>query len=73
MWGTGDKNLFNGAVKVKQPVLNIGEYCSHLIQLLNNLIKEEKINLKTNHQVTNIQPSKQGFELQINQEKKVIL
>ena len=71
LWGTGDKNLFNGAVKVKQPVLNIGEYCSHLIQLLNKLIKEQKINLKTHHRVTNIQLSEQGFELQINQEKKL--
>ncbi len=71
LWGTGDKNSFNGAVKVKQPVLNIDKYCNHLIQLLNKLIKEEKINLKTNHKVTNVELSNQGFELKINQEKSL--
>ncbi|NET79537.1 MULTISPECIES: FAD-dependent oxidoreductase [Okeania] len=71
LWGTGDKNFFNGAVKVKQPVLNIDKYCNHLIQLLNQLIKEEKINLKTNHKVTNVELSNQGFELNINHEKSL--
>jgi len=71
LWGTGDKNYFNGAVKVKQPVLNIDKYCNHLVQLLNQLIKESKINLKTNHRVTNIELSDRGFELNINQEKNL--
>ncbi len=71
LWGTGDKNFFNGAVKIKQPVINIDRYCNHLTQLLNQLIREQKINLKTNHKVTNIELSEQGFELNINQEKKL--
>ncbi|NEQ39659.1 MAG: FAD-dependent oxidoreductase [Okeania sp. SIO3I5] len=71
LWGTGDKNSFNGAVKVKQPVLNIGEYCSHLSQLLNELIKEQKINLQTNHRVTNIELSDRGFKLKINHEENL--
>lgn len=69
LWGTGDENIFNAAVKVKQPVLNIDKYCDHLSWLLTQLVLNQNINLKINHKVTNIGLNDRGFTLTINQKE----
>jgi len=68
-----DKNLVNrstkktflGAVQVKQPVLNMGEYCTHMINLLDLLLHDNLLSFQGNTRVKNICIKDQGFELKI--------
>ncbi|EGJ32007.1 MULTISPECIES: FAD-dependent oxidoreductase [Moorena] len=56
---------FCGAVQVKQPVLNMGEYCSHMINLIDLLINNNLLSFKGNTRVKSIGINDQGFDLKI--------
>ena len=56
-----------GAVKVRQSVLNIGEYACHMINLLEVLSRQNFVEINYNQRVNNIGINNQNFELNINE------
>ncbi|NES84704.1 MAG: FAD-dependent oxidoreductase [Moorea sp. SIO2B7] len=60
------KHEIAGAVKVRQDVLNIGEYACHMINLLNFLSRENLAAINYNQKATNIGINNHNFELNIN-------
>jgi hypothetical protein len=59
------KNLFAGAVKVRQSVLNIGEYVCHMIKLIDLVSSQKMWGINCGKRAYNIDINNQGFELKI--------
>jgi hypothetical protein len=60
-----EKNPFAGAVKVRQSVLNIGEYVCHMIKLIDLVSGQKMLEVNCGQRVYNIDINNQGFELKI--------
>lgn len=56
-----------GGVKVRQSVLNIGEYVCHMINLLELVSRQNLVTVNYNHKVNNVRIKDQNFELNINE------
>ncbi|NET03672.1 MAG: FAD-dependent oxidoreductase [Symploca sp. SIO2B6] len=56
-----------GGVKIRQSVLNIGEYICHMINLLELVSRHNLVTINYHHKVNNIRIKEQNFELNINE------
>jgi hypothetical protein len=60
-----------GGVRVKQPVLNMGEYVYHMMRLLKNLLMHNFVEVNYNCVVNSINVNDQNFSLMINHKKNM--
>ena len=60
-----------GGVKVKQSVLNLGEYVCHIVRLIDLLVKHNLLTVNYHQKITHIDITPNNFELTINQSLKM--
>ncbi|MCP2727367.1 FAD-dependent oxidoreductase [Limnofasciculus baicalensis] len=67
-WLANEKRdgIFAGALKVKQSVLNMGEYICHLINLIELLSAQKLVDIKYTKKVNYIDINNSGFQLKID-------
>ncbi len=64
-------DTISGGVKVKQSVLNLGEYVCHMIRVIELLVKHKLLTVNYHQKITHIDINPNNFELTINHHLKM--